>query len=66
MHRDGVQTQSMELKVATLKQMEESTKLECMSKTRIIEHVAAGMLLCCFEVSTGNLLSQMMSGDLSL
>lgn len=50
LHRYGVQTQAAELKILALRALAAASKGDINSK-EAIQHVAAGMLLCSFEVS---------------
>jgi hypothetical protein len=49
LHRYGVQTQAIELKISSLKALTRASKSSFGAK-EVIQHVAAGMLLCSFEV----------------
>ena len=51
MHRNGVHLQAVELKVATIERLAESSRSGRLGTIEAVHHVAAGMLLCCFEVS---------------
>lgn len=51
LHRNGVHLQAVELKYATIKRLAESSISGCLGTTDAVQHVAVGMLLCCFEVS---------------
>ncbi|KAF7544501.1 hypothetical protein G7046_g9775 [Stylonectria norvegica] len=53
LHRDGHQNQAAELKIGALQSMAASAKTinGDMTRKRAMQHVAAGMLLCSFEVS---------------
>ncbi|CAI7584537.1 unnamed protein product [Penicillium glandicola] len=49
LHRSGVQTQAVELKIAALNALGAASNRE-IDTIEIIQHVAAGMLLCSFEI----------------
>lgn len=51
LHRNGVHLQAVELKVDTIKLLAESSRSGCLDTIDAVQHVAVGMLLCCFEVS---------------
>lgn len=51
LHRNGVQEQAYKLKIFSLRALAASSTSE-MSAIGVIQHIAAGMLLCSFEVST--------------
>ena len=50
LHRFGVQTQAFRLKIATIKALASATTCNLTAR-EIIQHAAAGMLLCSFEVT---------------
>jgi hypothetical protein len=54
LHRYGVQSQAMELKISSLKALALASKSSFGAK-EVIQHVAAGMLLCSFEVTLPSL-----------
>lgn len=56
LHRYGVQSQALELKISSIKALAAASHADLGSK-EVIQHVATGMLLCSFEVSTGEPLS---------
>ncbi len=63
LHRYGVQTQALELKISGLKALATASKSNLGSK-EVIQHVAAGMLLCSFEVYIHNITrSHMLTND---
>lgn len=49
LHRYGVQTQAFRLKIATIKALAAATTCNLTAR-EIMQHAAAGMLLCSFEV----------------
>ncbi|KAF2792186.1 hypothetical protein K505DRAFT_350782 [Melanomma pulvis-pyrius CBS 109.77] len=49
LHRYGVQTQAFQLKIATIKALAAATTCNLTAR-EVIQHAAAGMLLCSFEV----------------
>lgn len=51
LHRSGLQSQAAELKIAALNALSVASNRE-ISAMETIQHVAAGMLLCSFEVCT--------------
>jgi hypothetical protein len=53
LHRHGIQSQSFELKISSLKALSVASFVESkLGAMEVIQHIAAGMLLCSFEVST--------------
>ena len=50
LHRYGIQSQALELKISSLKSLAIASKSTFGDK-EVIQHVAAGMLLCSFEVN---------------
>jgi hypothetical protein len=50
LHRHGVQTQAFKLKIATIKSLAVAATTTDLTAREIIQHAAAGMLLCSFEV----------------
>lgn len=51
LHRYGVQSQAVELKISSLKALAAASISETsLGVTEVIQHIAAGMLLCSFEV----------------
>ncbi|KAG6359404.1 hypothetical protein INS49_012925 [Diaporthe citri] len=51
LHRYGVQSQAVKLKIASLKALAAAANSEGkLGVTEVIQHIAAGMLLCSFEV----------------
>ena len=50
LHRYGVQTQAVELKISALNALAVASKSDITSQ-EAVQHVAAGMLLCSFEVN---------------
>jgi hypothetical protein len=50
LHRYGVQSQALELKISSLKALAAASHADLGTK-EAIQHVATGMLLCSFEVS---------------
>jgi hypothetical protein len=53
LHRYGCQEQAFEFKISTLRALANMT-MRKLTATETIQHVAAGMLLCSFEVSSGH------------
>lgn len=52
LHRNGVQSQAIELKISSLKALAAASNSEnSLDTTEVIQHIAAGMLLLSFEVS---------------
>ena len=51
LHRYGVQTQAVRLKIASLRALAEATMTTDFTAKEVIQHAAAGMLLCSFEAS---------------
>lgn len=51
LHRSGLQSQAAELKIAALNALSVASNRE-ISAMETIQHVAAGMLLCSYEVCT--------------
>jgi hypothetical protein len=50
LHRYGLQSQAFELKIAALGKLKEGSFSPSLGAKEIIQHIAAGMLLCSFEV----------------
>ncbi|PQE17483.1 zinc-finger transcription factor protein [Rutstroemia sp. NJR-2017a WRK4] len=50
LHRYGLQSQALELKIAALEKLKEGSFSLSLSAKEAIQHIAAGMLLCSFEV----------------
>jgi hypothetical protein len=51
LHRYGIQSQAFEYKMSSIGALATASKSKsCFSSTEVIQHVAAGMLLCSFEV----------------
>lgn len=51
LHRYGVQSQAMKLKIASLKALAAAANSQSrLGITEVVQHIAAGMLLCSFEV----------------
>jgi hypothetical protein len=50
LHRYGVQTQAFRLKIATIKALAAAATTIDLTAREVIQHAAAGMLLCSFEV----------------
>jgi hypothetical protein len=50
LHRHGVQTQAFRLKIATIKALAVAAAKATLTAREVIQHAAAGMLLCSFEV----------------
>jgi hypothetical protein len=56
LHRYGVQSQAMELKISSLKALAIASASEgSFGAKEVMQHVAAGMLLCSFEVTLSGL-----------
>lgn len=51
LHRYGVQSQAIKLKISSLKALAAASNSDSLGVTEVIQHIAAGMLLCSFEVS---------------
>ncbi|KAF2119053.1 fungal-specific transcription factor domain-containing protein [Lophiotrema nucula] len=49
LHRYGVQSQAIELKITSLKALASASK-DNLGAVELVQHVAAGMLLCSFEI----------------
>ncbi|KAK0619547.1 hypothetical protein B0T14DRAFT_431160 [Immersiella caudata] len=58
-HRHDIHSQAVELKMAAIKALGAASGSSTIGKREAIQHVAAGMLLCCFETH----LSTCTSGD---
>jgi hypothetical protein len=50
LHRYGLQSQGIELKIAALRSLAEGSAAPSLDAKETIQHIAAGMLLCSFEV----------------
>lgn len=51
LHRHGVQSQAFKLKIASLNALAAAATSESrLGLTEVVQHIAAGMLLCSFEV----------------
>ena len=53
LHRYGVQEQAFKFKISSLRALA-TTSMSDLTDVEAIQHVAAGMLLCSFEVSSGH------------
>ncbi|KAF2819389.1 hypothetical protein CC86DRAFT_431983 [Ophiobolus disseminans] len=65
LHRYGLQPQAVELKIAALRSLAEESAAPSLGAKETIQHTAAGMLLCSFEVHQSSCSSDEWMGFLS-
>jgi hypothetical protein len=65
LHRSGLQTQAIELKIAALGSLAEGSAAPSLSAKETIQHAATGMLLCSFEVHQSSCTSGQWTGYLA-
>ncbi|KAH6639954.1 tRNA synthetases class I-domain-containing protein [Truncatella angustata] len=65
LHRYGLQSQAIELKIAALRSLAEGSVAPTLDAKETIQHTATGMLLCSFEVHQSSCTSGQWTGYLS-
>ncbi|SPO03144.1 uncharacterized protein DNG_05826 [Cephalotrichum gorgonifer] len=65
LHRYGVQSQAVELKIAALRSLAEASAAPSLDVKETMQHIGAGMLLCSYEVHQSSCTSGHWTGYLS-